>query len=535
MHIGTSSDPIPISLVVHSVFCPRRVWLESVGEKTDTMQMQAGTDAHRRADKATESRPTEHRAVSVRSERLGLSGRCDVVEGVADGPLTVVEYKATPVRRRPEITQANRLQLALQRLCLEEMGHEVCGTEVYFTGHRRRVEVELSDSDFARAEEAVERTRRIIGAPRAPEPLDEDRRCQWCSHESVCLPAEHKYEASRRRVIAAAPDAQIVHVATAGARASLSKGRVEVTKFGEKLLNVPIERVLGLVVHGNADVSSALLRELCWRDRCVVWCSWSGRVIGWSQGSDSPNGLQRVQQHVASAEGRLDIAQQMVSAKIANQATLLRRNGQAPDAVDRMRCLQREALSTSSLTDLLGVEGETASLYFDAFATMLEGRTAAFAASRWRGRHRRPAPDPVNAALDYTYALLLGDCVRALVACGLDPHAGFLHSSSRNKPALALDLMEEFRAPVADSVVVRALRNGEMTEEDFTGAMGGCRLKDRGRKQLIAGFERRIETSFRHPVFGYDVTWRRAIEVQARLVLGVIDGTQQTYKGVKVR
>lgn len=88
MHIGTSSDPIPISLVVHSVFCPRRVWLESVGEKTDTMQMQAGTDAHRRADKATESRPTEHRAVSVRSERLGLSGRCDVVEGVADGPLT---------------------------------------------------------------------------------------------------------------------------------------------------------------------------------------------------------------------------------------------------------------------------------------------------------------------------------------------------------------------------------------------------------------------------------------------------------------
>jgi len=120
---------------------------------------------------------------------------------------------------------------------------------------------------------------------------------------------------------------------------------------------VPIERVLGLVIHGNVDVSSALLRELSWRDRCVVWCSWSGRVIGWSQGADSPNGLQRVRQHVASAEGRLDIAQQMVSAKIANQATLLRRNGEAADAVERMRRLQRDAVSAQSLADLLGVEG----------------------------------------------------------------------------------------------------------------------------------------------------------------------------------
>ena len=125
MEAGMISDPIPISLVVHIVYCLRRAWLEAVGEKTDTMQMQAGLDAHRRVDNTAESRTSEHRAVNVRSERLGLSGRCDVVEGVHDGPLTVVEYKATPVRRRPEVTYANRLQLALQTLCLKEMGREV--------------------------------------------------------------------------------------------------------------------------------------------------------------------------------------------------------------------------------------------------------------------------------------------------------------------------------------------------------------------------------------------------------------------------
>ena len=289
--------------------------------------------------------------------------RRQIIEGADDGPLTVVEYKATPVRHCPEVTYANRLQLALQTLCLKEMGREVRGTEVYFTGHRRRVEVALTDADFARAEEAVARTRRLIGASQAPELPGDDCRCQWCSHVSVCLPSEHRYENDRRLVVASALDAQILHAATAGARASLSSGRVEVAKAGECLLGVPIERVLGLVVHGNVDVSSALLRELSWRDRCVVWCSWSGRVIGWSQGADSPNGLQRVRQHVASAEGRLDIAQKMVSAKIANHATLLRRNGEAADVVERMRRLQRDAVLAQSLADLLGVEGEAAGLY----------------------------------------------------------------------------------------------------------------------------------------------------------------------------
>ena len=218
MVTGMVSDPIPISLVVHTVYCPRRAWLESVGEKTDTMQMQTGLDAHRRVDNTAESRVSEHRAVNVRSERLGLSGRCDVIEGADDGPLTVVEYKATPVRRRPEVTYANRLQLALQTLCLREMGREVQGTEIYFTGHRRRVEVELTNADFARAEEAVARTRCLIEAPQAPEPPDDDSRCQWCSHVSVCLPSEHRYENARRRVVASAPDAQILHAATAGSR-----------------------------------------------------------------------------------------------------------------------------------------------------------------------------------------------------------------------------------------------------------------------------------------------------------------------------
>lgn len=117
----------------------------------------------------------------------------------------------------------------------------------------------------------------------------------------------------------------------------------------------------------------------------------------------------------------------------------------------------------------------------------------------------------------------------------MDPNAGFLHSSGRNKPALALDLCEEFRAPLADSVVITAFNNDELKKRDFSDVTGSTRLRDSGRKALIAAYERRVTTEFSHPVFGYKVTWRRAMEIQARLVLGVIDGTQPGYRGVLTR
>ncbi len=154
---------------------------------------------------------------------------------------------------------------------------------------------------------------------------------------------------------------------------------------------------------------------------------------------------------------------------------------------------------------------------------------------RWPGRTGRAATDPLNVALNFAYGILSAEVIRAVTACGLDPHAGFLHSSTRNKPALALDLMEEFLAPIAESVVVRAINNGELPTASFSDILGSFRLTERGRKTLIAGFEHRIQTEFRHPVFGYPTTWRRAIEIQARMVLGYIDGSQDRYIGITTR
>ncbi|HET9081302.1 MAG TPA: CRISPR-associated endonuclease Cas1 [Trebonia sp.] len=527
----SNDDPIPISLVVHQAFCPRRAWLEVMGEKTDTAQVATGITEHGGTDDTTTSRTAKLRGVDVRSDRLGVNGRCDTLEVGKNGELTVVEYKATPVRRRAEATRPMRAQLALQGMALSEMGHRVAGHAVYFTQHRKRVDVNLSASDLADAEALVASTRAAIGGTAAPPPLQDDPRCTRCSHAAVCLPDERDLTTVERRIIVPNPDGQVLHLATPGSRASIRQGRVEVFHQGERVASLPIEQVQAVVAHGNIDLSSGLIRELLWRNIVITWCSSRGRVVGWAASAEGPNGGPRHRQHVESERGRLDLAREFVAGKIANQATLLRRHGDLPDHVAALRDLQRLAARAGSLNELFGAEGEAAARYFAGFPSML----SAGASLRFTIRTRRPATDPVNATLNYAYGLLVSDVIRAILACGMDPHAGFLHSSERNKPALALDLCEEFRAPVADSVVLGAFNNGELTMKDFSDVLGTVSLRDRGRKQLIAAYERRVGQEFKHPTFGYSVTWRRAMEIQARMVLGVIDGTQPAYRSVRIR
>ncbi|MGL4174303.1 MAG: CRISPR-associated endonuclease Cas1 [Actinomycetota bacterium] len=537
-------EPISISLVAHHAFCPRRAWLEASGETTDTRQMAVGTAAHAASDDPKASRARKLRAVEIASHRLGIIGRCDLVELDEIGRATLVEVKATPVRRRAEVTEPMVVQLALQAEGLRDAGFEVAGAAVYFSEHQVRVPVQVGPVEAALAEKHVRAVGDMLADPNAPEPLEDDPKCTHCSHAGVCLPDERKLTEVRRRVLVVDPDAQMLHLATPGSRASIRSGRVRVEKQGQLLGTVPIERVLAVVLHGNIDISSGLLRELLWRRVPVVWCSGTGRLVGWATSSRTPNGGSRVRQHVLSETGHLGLAREFVVAKVCNQATLLRRLGSRPktvvsasvvEVVAALRSLQRRAATAGSVAELYGIEGDAAAKYFGVFSAMLSDRVRAQPGWFFDTRTRRPARDAINAALNFCYGMLLADVVRAVVTCGLDPHAGFLHSSGRNKPALALDLAEEFRAPVADSTVIGAFNNGELGLSGFSSVLGGVRMRDGARTALIAAYERRVCSQFIHPLFGYRVTWRRAMEIQARLVLGVIDGTQPAYKGIATR
>ena len=150
---------------------------------------------------------------------------------------------------------------------------------------------------------------------------------------------------------------------------------------------------------------------------------------------------------------------------------------------------------------MLSRDGDAASLAFD-FST----------------RNRRPPTDPVNALLSYAYALLVRSWTVALTAVGFDPYRGFYHQPRYGRPALALDMMEPFRPLLADSSVIQAINNGEVRPTDFISAAGSVAMADDGRKRFIGTFERRLAQEVTHPVFGYKLSYRRLLELQARLL-----------------
>jgi CRISPR-associated protein Cas1 len=183
---------------------------------------------------------------------------------------------------------------------------------------------------------------------------------------------------------------------------------------------------------------------------------------------------------------------------------------------------------------LLGIEGQGAALYFGEFGRFLKqlpnGKRFDFTC-----RNRRPPRDPVNALLSFAYAMLTKDCFAAVCTVGFDPYKGFFHQGRHGKPSLALDLMEEFRPVIADSVVVTLINNDILTPEDFVSWHESCQLTDSGRKAFFSAYEQRKATIVTHPVYGYRMSYARMLEVQARMLAAFIRGDIPRYTGFTVR
>jgi CRISP-associated protein Cas1 len=249
-----------------------------------------------------------------------------------------------------------------------------------------------------------------------------------------------------------------------------------------------------------------------------------------------------------------------VSGKIRNARTLLRRNARElpRETLVRLAYARRDAERAMALEHLLGIEGAAARDYFASFSLMFKtngGRELdtepleedsssaeheaestvtppdkqTWARFDFTKRNRRPPRDPVNALLSFVYAMLLKDLVATLVGIGLDPYLGFYHQPRYGRPALALALMEEFRPLVADSVVIGLVNNGEVRPSDFVSRAGSVALTEGGRRRVLEAFERRLDTLVTHPRFGYQISYRRVFEVQARLLARFLSGETAEY------
>lgn len=150
-------------------------------------------------------------------------------------------------------------------------------------------------------------------------------------------------------------------------------------------------------------------------------------------------------------------------------------------------------------------------------------------------RNRRPPRDPVNAVLSFLYAMLAKELTVTALAVGLDPYLGFYHRPRFGRPSLALDLMEEFRPLVADSVALSLINQGELNARSFLVRGDACSLTPEGRRTTIDAYERRMDSLVSHPVFGYSVSYRRVLEIQTRMLSRALTGEIANYPTFRTR
>ena len=209
----------------------------------------------------------------------------------------------------------------------------------------------------------------------------------------------------------------------------------------------------------------------------------------------------------------------------------------------KLKRASEDALAAASIAELLGIEGAAASQYFQQFNGMVKvedddlpglempGKSAKQLAFNFNftNRNRRPPTDPVNAMLSLAYSMLAKDCTLAALAVGFDPYIGFYHQPRFGRPALGLDLMEEMRPLVAESTVLSCINNRVVTEKDFVRAGQAVNLTAPGRKRFFQMYEQRMSSLITHPLFDYKVSYRRALELQARLLAKTLTGEIAEY------
>lgn len=547
-------DLVPARMVNEVLYCERLMYLEWVqGEFADNVYTVEGRSVHKRADAgggklpaATEDddeRPKVARSVWLSSPTLGVTAKIDLVE--IDGRRVVpVEYKRGKRPRLPEGAYLpERAQLCVQVLLLREHGYECEHGEIYFAGDKQRVVIEMTEHLVSSTLEAVARARQVaVGT--IPAPLVNDARCRGCSLSPLCLPDEvnelvERGDAAVRRLQPARDDKLPLYVQDHGTRIGVSGGRLVVRKKDAGEQAVRLSDTSHVCVFGYVQVTTQALSAMF---RAGVPCSFFS-TGGWLQGtatSMASNNIElRIAQHRAAADGEhcLAMARAFVEGKIRNSRTLLRRNH--PELEERtlkqLKSFARKAAEAASIESLLGIEGSAAREYFRAFGGALKPPAREVSEFDFEGRNRRPPRDPINAMLSLAYALLTKDVKLAIARVGLDPLLGFYHQPRFGRPALALDLMEELRPIVADSVVLGAVNNGVMKAGDFIVSEAGTAMRPAGRKRFIQAYERRMDQLVTHPLFGYRISYRRVIEVQARLVARLLLGELDVYPAFRTR
>lgn len=321
----------------------------------------------------------------------------------------------------------------------------------------------------------------------------------------------------------------------------LSKdGETVLVRVGDRpKLRLPIHNLEGLVCFGNVLCSPFLLGHCARRGVLVSFLSERGRFLARLQGPTSGNVLLRREQYrrADDLEASAGIARNLVLAKVANSRSVLKRAlRDHPQAAgterleEAARALSRHLGQTQragALEQVRGLEGGAGREYFGCFSAMIVQQQEEFP---FNGRSRRPPLDRVNALLSFLYTLLVHDCTGALEGVGLDPQVGFLHRDRPGRPGLALDLMEELRAPFADRLALSLINRRQLRPKDFSQQESkAVLLTETGRKKVLVAYQKRKDAVITHPYLGERSTVGLLPHLQALLLARFLRGDLDGY------
>lgn len=556
--------------------------------KARTRAKEAGTETDNSQGTSTPSSPqngegdadTIHsRSVQMGSERLGVVAKMDLIEsrsaqaGESDAgdlfaalEVCPVDYKAGAPKEGEtanELWDTDKMQLGLQALILRDNGYTCNEGVIYYRASKQRVRLIITSELEQWILQKIGEARRVMTGP-MPAPLLHSPKCVRCSLAPVCLPDETRLLADGevsadvkatqtgdeppRRLIAARDDTRALYLNTPGFRVGC-KDEVLTVKDKDTLVEeVRMRDVSHVALFGNIQISTQAVQSLCEQEVPITYFSMGGWFYGITRGHTMKNVFLRMEQFRLARDEKtcLALARRFVHGKIRNHRTLLMRNHFEPadGVIAKLKRASEDALEAASIEALLGIEGAAASQYFQQFSGMVKveeedelpgleppveksgQRTFNF---NFNHRNRRPPTDPVNAMLSLAYSMLAKDCTLAALAVGFDPYLGFYHQPRFGRPALGLDLMEEFRPLIAESTVLNCINNRVIIEKDFVQAGQAVNLTAPGRKRFFQTYEQRMNSLITHPLFDYKVSYRRALELQARLLAKALTGEINEY------
>ncbi len=318
---------------------------------------------------------------------------------------------------------------------------------------------------------------------------------------------------------------------------------VEIDK--RPVLRLPIHMIDSIACFGRVMVSPQLMEFCAEQDVALNFLTPNGRLMARVDAPASATVKLRRRQYKLAEEGafRLEFSRCIVAGKLQNARYNLLRSareigdGESGEALRRAAALLAASIEAAdkagSVEEVRGIEGDAARVYFEHFALMTPDAPEAL---RFRTRSRQPPLDPINALLSLCYSILTHDCVAALVAAGLDPSVGFFHEDHPGRPGLALDLVEEFRAPMADRFVITLINRRQVTVDDFVTRPGGAvELKEPARKRLIGAYQERKQERRQHPYLEQEAPWGRFVLLQARILASYVRGSVKHYVPVVIK